>query len=373
MQKISPLLILIVVLLSALITVSFRSVDAETPQTTFEPVYKKEIKNVILLIGDGMGVSQVYTAYTVKQDNLNMARCKQIGFMTTWSADRFIPDSGAAATAMATGTKTNNEMIGVDPDGQPLKNIIDYCSENDLATGLVATAYITHATPAGYYAHEISRHDYENIALDFLRSTVDVVIGGGRDHFDKREDGKNLTDSLSVTGYKVVTDVAGLDTVHEGRLAGLLYSGHPPKKMDGRGDMLGKSTMKAIEILDKDTNGFFLMVESSQIDWGGHNNDIEYIKTETVDFDDVIGQVLDFAEKDGETLVIITGDHETGGLAISGGDIKSGRVYGKFPTTGHTGVMVPVFSYGPGSENYSGIFDNTDLFYKILHNFGISE
>ncbi|MCX6223608.1 MAG: alkaline phosphatase, partial [Bacteroidia bacterium] len=140
--------------------------------------------------------------------------------------------------------------------------------------------------------------------------------------------------------------------------------------MEGRGNQLTESVNETIRLLSSDKDGFFLMIEGSQIDWGCHANDINYLATEMVDFDMAVGAVLDFADSNGETLVIVTADHETGGLGLNGGNLATGEIKAGFTGTGHTGVMVPVFSYGPRSEAFTGIQENTDLFYKMMDAFG---
>ncbi|MCK5839700.1 MAG: alkaline phosphatase [Bacteroidales bacterium] len=327
-------------------------------------------KNIILMIGDGMGLTQMYAAYAVKKDEINMARCKHIGLVNTSSTDDLITDSAASGTAIATGTKTNNGYIGVDKEGNKLVSILEISEEHGKATGLVATSTITHATPAAFIAHNRSRGDYEGIAKDFLDTDIDLFFGGGKNHFSERADGLNLIDSLKARDYNVVFDVDKTSTIKNGKTAGLFYDGHPPKRSEGRNDFLEKASLKAIEILDRDEDGFFIMIEGSQIDWAGHDNDLKYLLDETLEFDDVIGKVLDFAEKDGETLVIITADHECGGLTIVGGDLEEGTIEGNFSSGDHTPVMVPLFAFGPGAEDFSGVYDNTEIFEKMMKAFG---
>lgn len=340
---------------------------------TQKDVNQPKAKNVILLIGDGMGVTQIYAAMSVAEGALHMEEFKHIGLHKTYSANDYITDSGAGGTALATGVKTNNSSIGVDPMGNPLKNILDYAFENQLATGLVSTSSITHATPASFIAHEKNRNDYENIARDFLDFDIDVFIGGGKVHFANRKDSLNLIDSLLIKGYHVIDGYENIDVDLEGKLAVFTAEKHNPEFREGRGDMLPVSTKKAIEFLNKKNKGFFLMVEGSQIDWGGHDNDIEYVITETMDFDKAVGEALEFAKKDGETLVIVTADHECGGLTITDGSLKDKTIVANFSTDNHTPVLVPVFAYGPGAENFGGIYENTDVFEKMLQAYGFTK
>jgi len=325
---------------------------------------KDKPKNIILLIGDGMGVSQVFAGLTANRGHLFLENCKHIGFSKTQSADDYITDSAAGGTALSAGVKTNNGAIGVDKNGNPVKTILEEASENGLATGLVSTSSITHATPASFIAHQASRGSYEDIAADFLKTDIDVFIGGGLDHFTKRKDGRDLTDELKKKGYEVETELKKIEKVKKGKLAGFTADVHNGR-MAERGDMLAVATETALNILDNNKKGFFLMIEGSQIDWGGHAGSTIYVTEDMLDFDQVIGKALEFAAKDKETLIIITADHETGGMAITGGNMEKGVVNAAFPTGDHTAVMVPVFSYGPGAEEFMGIMENTDIHAKM--------
>jgi alkaline phosphatase len=328
-----------------------------------------KIKNVIFMIGDGMGVAHTYAAMSVSENPLNIERCEITGLQKTFSANNYITDSGAAGTTMAGGKKTNNGAIGVDDQGKNVKTLLEIAEENGLATGLVSTSSVTHATPASFIAHQSSRGSYEDIAMDFLKTDVDVFIGGGLDHFAKRADGLNLVDSLRAKGYEVDTSMEMILKSNAGKLAGFTAPLQNPYRLKGRGDMLPASTGKAIEILSKNPKGFFLMIEGSQIDWAAHAHAADTLIDETLDFDKAIGVALDFAQEDGQTLIVITADHETGGVTIIGGDMKAKNVKLAFSTAGHTAVMVPVYAFGPGSVKFTGIYDNTQLFQKILNSY----
>lgn len=360
----------IIIAILMLATISSCSPKQVNEISNSEPV---KPKNIIFMIGDGMGVSEVYAALTAKKGELEMARCKHTGFVKTYAADNYITDSAAGATAFATGRKTDNGKLSLSPQLDTLNTILEYAEFNGLGTGLVATAKITHATPAGYIAHNPSRNNYEEIALDFLKTDVDVLLGGGRNNFEKRADSVNLLDQFRAKNYQIVFDTAGMMDVHQGKLFGLLWEDHPPKWKDGRDDFLSKASLKAIELLNPFEKGFFLMIEGSQIDWGGHDNDTEYLVAEAVDFDNAVGEVLDFAQQDGETLVVITADHETGGFGINGGSMETGEVIGGFTTGNHTSTMVPMFAYGPGAKEFMGVIDNTDIFFKFMKLLNLKE
>ncbi len=342
----------------------------------------KRPKNIILMIGDGMGTAQIYAGLTAKKDNLNLKRCTHIGFSQTNSADNYVTDSAAGATALSIGQKTYNGAIGVDKNKVPQKTILETAESKGLATGLVTTCSITHATPASFIAHQPSRTLDEDIAKDFLKTDVDVLIGGGRHFFEDRVDNINLFSIMKKNNYQIVDKMSDLDKINKGKVVYLRTDRDTiinkktmntfPKISEGRGEYLSNAALKAIEILNNNdikNKGFFLMIEGSQIDWGGHANNSDYIVKEMVDFDNCIGKVLDFAEKDGETLVIITADHETGGYALVGGNLEKGEIVGKFSTDHHTGVMVPVFAFGAGAEHFAGIYHNIEIYKKMMQLF----
>jgi alkaline phosphatase len=271
-----------------------------------------------------------------------------------------VTDSAAGGTALSAGEKTYNGAIGVNTAVESIVNIREVAEKIGKATGVVSTSAVTHATPASFVAHQSKRSMYEEIAADFLKTDLDVFIGGGYKHFSERKDGRNLINDLKKKGYQVLTDIDSIQHVRSGKLAGLTASVHTGRVKE-RGDMLQKATRTALNILSKDKDGFFLMVEGSQIDWGGHQNDMSYVVEEMLDFDRTIGVALDFAARNKETLIVVTADHETGGLAVLIGDFEKGMVKGGFTTGGHTGVVVPVFAIGPGAEQFTGFMQNTDI------------
>lgn len=332
---------------------------------TFTQKFKSEKpKNIIFLIGDGMGVSHVFSGLTANKGHLFLENCKYIGFSQSQSSDNYITDSAAGGTALSAGVRTYNGAIAVDVNKKPVKTILEAAEEKGLATGLVSTSTITHATPASFIAHQPQRSMYEAIAADFLKTDIDVFIGGGKSHFTQRKDGRNLVEELKEKGYHFAENMDEAKKVKRGKLAALIEDGDAGR-MTHRADMLPVATKIALTILSKNKKGFFLMVEGSQIDWGGHASSTVYIVEDMLDFDKTIGKALEFAAKDGETLIVVTADHETGGMAITGGSIADGTVTAAYPTGGHTAVMVPVFAYGPGAEEFIGIMKNTDVHDKM--------
>ena len=329
-------------------------------------------KNIILFIGDGMGPSQLTAAHYTKGE-LNMARCPVGGLMTTYAANNFITDSAASGTALATGFKTSVGTIAQTPEGQPLKTALEVAEDVGKATGLVATSAITHATPATFSTHVPARKMQNEIAEQLAAQEIEVLLGGGLAFFtpqtekgSMRSDDQDLFKVLE-SKMTVVTNQAGFDAAGTpDRLAGLFAPVELPKVSEGR-ISLAAMTEKAIDILQQDEQGFFLMVEASQIDWGGHANDEDYVITETVDFDDAVGVGLDFAKKDGETLIIITADHETGGFSVLEGSVAEKTITKTaFTSGGHSASMVPIFAYGPGAEVFGGIKDNTDVGRQLI-------
>ncbi len=351
----------IFILCAILVTVSCNTSKQESETTSEHP------KNVIFMIGDGMGVAQIQAAMAANGNHLNIERLTTTGFSKTSSSSHTITDSAAGATAFSIGVKSYNGAIGVDKDTVSQTTILEYAEKAGLATGLVATSSITHATPASFIAHQPYRKMAEAIASDFLKTDIDVFIGGGKKYFESRKDGQNLLDSLREKGYKTVFSLDELGKLVKGKAAVLLSDSGMLPFAKGRGDMLAPASMKAIELLSQNEKGFFLMIEGSQIDWGGHMNDIDYVVSELLDFDNTIGQVLDFAEKEGNTLVVITADHETGGLTLVGDNIMQDSSAIHFSTTHHTSVMVPVYAEGPGAGSFKGTYENNTIFSKLMN------
>ena len=340
---------------------------------------KPKAKNVILLIADGTGLSQVSSAFYFKKTRPNYARFNSIGLIKTSSSRELITDSAAGATAFSSGEKTYNGAVGVATDSTKLKTLVEIVSPQHVKTGVISTSSIQHATPASFYAHALHRSQYEDITLDLVASDIDFFAGGGRKFFNTRKDGRNLLKELKEKGFEVdTTALGGINEVKKySKMAYILAENHLDAVAKSRGDFLPKATELGIEFLNKDAakSGFFMMIEGSQVDWGGHSNDADYLISELIDFDDAVGKALDFAEKDGNTLVIVTADHETGGFTLASTPKKKedGTTYsdyneitGTFSTKGHSATLIPVFAFGPGSEAFSGIYENTEIFYKIL-------
>ncbi|WP_010422109.1 alkaline phosphatase [Anaerophaga thermohalophila] len=337
------------------------------PEVSFPQGQKP--KNIILMIGDGMGTAQIFAAYTANGGRLNITNMPYSGFITTQSSDNYITDSAAGGTAFSAGEKTYNGAIAVDVNNQPLTTILEYAEQNGLSTGLVSSSAITHATPASFIAHNESRNNYEDIAADFLKTDIDIFIGGGKSFFNEREDHRNLLEELENKNYRIFNSLEEASETNDAPMAILTAPKHNPRWPE-RGELIPEGTEKAIKVLNKNDKGYFLMVEGSQIDWGGHENNTAYIVEEALDFDRAVGKALELASSDGETLVIVTADHETSGMSINSGDFEKGEIHAKYTTGEHTGIMVPVFAFGPGAEHFTGVMKNTDIFHKMYQLFG---
>ncbi|RDC62954.1 alkaline phosphatase [Adhaeribacter pallidiroseus] len=324
-----------------------------------------KVKNVILLIGDGMGLAQIYAGYTGQAGKLNLFNFLNIGLSKTSAADTYITDSAAGATAMATGKKTNNRYVGVDSQGKPLTAIPDLLTAYQMKTALISAGDITDATPACFYAHQNERSLSEAIALDFTSSPVDILIGGNSKPFIKRADSRNLFTLLQQKGYRTATQLTGFEPGVATKFV-VLDSTAMLSKATGRNDFLRNALRTSIKALQPNKSGFFIMAEGAQIDHGGHQNNLPLVVQEMLDFDQLVGEAMQFADENGETLVVVTADHETGGLSLLDGNLTQNYVAGNFSSDDHSAIPVPVFAYGPHSLDFRGVYENTALFDKIM-------
>jgi len=311
---------------------------------------------------------------------LYMERLPVIGFIRTHSADALVTDSAAAGTAMASGVKTNNGMLAMTPDGTQYQTILEAAKDKSMATGLVVTSAITHATPAAFASHVEARSMQDKIAEQLIENKVNILFGGGREYFlpgsdseSRRNDQKDLIKHAQDTGYLYIRNEQELKTARHTNILGLFQLG--PLTTVAPEPTLAELTTKAINILNSQTNrkkhGFFLMVEGSQIDWACHDNDAAETVRLTLLFDQAVKAAIDFALKDKHTLVIVTADHETGGLTIKGGSLKGDKLDVNWSTGGHSASSVPVYAFGPRAETFSGTYDNTDIPKKIAALLGI--
>lgn len=325
----------------------------------------KKVKNVILMIGDGMSLMHVYTAWAVNRGKLWLENAQATGLSKTWAVKKLVTDSGSGGTSLATGVKTVYHAVGVDPEGKPLTSLVDVAKELGKDAGMAVTCRLWDATPCDFCCHNIDRDKEEELVGDYPTSGVDFVFGGGAQKFTNRKDGRDIFKELQKKGYHVsrtLDDFFAYDK--NSRIFAVPYDKDTPLP-DERGDLLARASMKGISLMNQNKNGFFMMIEGSQLDDYGHFNQLDLLMKETLDFDQTVGEVMKWAAKDGETLVVVTADHETGGLTLVNGNKDEGRVECCFSTKDHSGAMVPVYGFGPGAENFTGIFENTDVFKKI--------
>lgn len=347
----------------------------QKPEVIIPPVTKEPLaKNVIFLVGDGMGLTQISAGMYASGNYTSLERFKNIGLHKSQSSDNLITDSAAGATAFSCGIKTYNGAIGVNDKKEPVNTILEEAVKRNLATGLVATSTIVHATPASFFAHNESRQNYEAIATELVNSQVNYFVGGGKKYFDNREkDERNLIAELEAKSYDmsdfIKEDFSAAILPSTGNFGYFTSNADPLMVSQGREYLLDASLAGLDFLKTKSKNGFFMMIEGSQIDWGGHANDGDYVISEFKEFDEVIKEVLTWAEKDGETLVVVTGDHETGGLAIQPKSTQEELIL-EFTTTYHTAAMIPVFAKGPGAHLFQGIYENTSIYDKMRAAFG---
>ena len=328
-------------------------------------VSAQEVKNIIYLIGDGMGLSsvsmmQVENGYSA----IIFDKADNVALQKTYSADNRVTDSAASGTALASGYKTNNTFIGCTPDGVAVESLMDVAKAQGKATGVVVTTYLQHATPAAFYAHTESRHNYEIITEQLVKSSLDVAIGGGMGHFKNVYD-EEAADVVKCNGFSLVEEFSALQKQSgEQRTLALLAEWEVGSNS---GTYLADATREALRLLETrgEDNGFVLMVEGSLIDGMGHANNAAAQQIEMQGFMGAIEVAVEYAKAHEGTLVVVTADHETGGLSIVSGDanfnLSEQGVEYRWTTNGHSGVMIPIYLYGAANECINGIVENTDI------------
>ena len=360
-------------------------------QKALVPVEKKA-KNIILLIADGMSLSQV-TSYRLLKGGpdarLSMDKFPISGIVLTHSADAIVTDSASSATAFSTGQKTNNGALGLDQNKEVLENLTEKIHDYGFVSSLISTSEITHATPAAFASHVDLRWKTDEISKQMMDSNVMTILGGGRHFFiteemgGKREDGLNLMEQIR-SSHTILTkkeELTDFDTSNKGKVVGLFADEHlrdieRPENHSSEpttSEMLDFAINRSLNFNQNGCRGFFIMVEGSQVDWAGHANNVDYLVQEMKDFDDAVSMAYKFAKENKDTLVVVTADHETGGLLIepeTPTNYTSPEVKFSFNTGigygSHTGVPVPVYAYGPGSQNFTGTLDNTDIYYAMV-------
>ena len=360
---------------------------------------ERKAKNIILLIGDGMSASQVSSYRLLKggpNARLAVDKFPISGIVLTHSEDAIVTDSASSATAYSTGIKTNNTFLGLDKDKNVLKNLTEKIHGYGFVSSLIATSEVTHATPAAFAAHIDLRWKTDEISAQMMDSNVVTILGGGRHFFlteemgGKREDGRDLLQEVE-NSHVLLThkdQLNDFDQTTSGKVVGLFADEHlrdleKPENHSTEpslSEMLNFAIKRSETFMDNGCKGSFIMVEGSQVDWAGHSNDINYLKREMQDLEEAVVLAVDYANKNQDTLVIVTADHETGGLLIepaSPADYTGNEVKFSFNTAigrgSHTGVPVPVYAYGPGSENFTGTLDNTDVYRAMIAALDLTE
>lgn len=324
--------------------------------------------SIILIIADGTGIGQ-HTALYYLNDTYAPARFQHVGLLSTHPSDRkLVTDSASAGTALSAGVKTINGMIAMDPDSNDVKTVLEYARDKGMATGLVSTSSITHATPASFAAHEIARRSYVAIAHDMAEAGIDVMFGGGIGHFSTRSNDSLDTmtpfEKLEAQGAQIINALDD-DIDYNRPVVGLFAGNHMPSALKGRTPTTTQMAKKAVEILERKPGGFFLMVEESQVDWEGHDKNLDGVVAEMQSLNDLVNAMLDYQAKHPDVLVILTADHETGGLHLQHDEEGSELISG-WTTSSHTANFIPIFATGPGSEAFDAFLDNTFVGKKLI-------
>lgn len=330
------------IVLPALLLISLAASAAEAP------------RNVILIIGDGVGPAHVTWMRQLRGAEFQAGRMRLVALLNTVSADRAVTDSAAAASAYATGMKSNYRALSIAPDGTARRTVLQAARANGKATGLVTTTLICDATPAAFAAHAVDRYEAKTVCPQVIRAGADVLAGGGIEVFGKKEV-PPIESLASEAGYTTITTKEGLAAAGRGK-ALVLYE---TQEQDGDHPDFPLPVLArfALDRLDDDPDGFFLLIEQEGTDTGSHRNDAEEVERSLRSLDEAIGVALGFAETHPGTLVLFTGDHETGGLRLTGRD----KLRAEWSTVEHTGSALPLFAYGPGAGHLGSFIENTEV------------
>lgn len=320
--------------------------------------------NIILMIGDGMGMSHIASAMYANGGELTITNLKTCGWVRTQSATHFTTDSAASGTAYACGEKTHNSAIGMDVKDHPIANLPERLAEQGIVSGVVTTDDLDGATPSAFFAHQPKRYMSPEIWADVPASKLSFFAAGSAEAFTSQP---YETQDAIHKRFEIVNNLANVSADAE-RVGYLPPKAKTASVNDNRGDFLPATTQFAIDFLASKAaggKGFFLMVEGARIDKSSHNNDYPAVIYETLDFDKAVEAAIRFAEKDGNTLVIISADHETGALSLKSGDPQKGTMEGVFVSQDHSPIPVPLFAYGPRSQEFMGVQENSDVSNKI--------
>ena len=331
----------------------------------------EKVKNVILIIGDGMGLAAAGSwMIDCHYRPTCFDRAQYVGLSKTYSANSRVTDSAASGTAMACGVKTNNSMLGMLPDSTHVPSIAAYAKEKGLSTGIVVTSYILDATPAAFFAHVPKRSMSKEIIDDLIEFKPDIIAGGGRQYFtDPKRTPENMIDKAVAAGFTYVETTDDFLAATKTPILGLFSEGNFPMAIERDTDFLRDAALHTFDILDDNKKGFFAMIEGSHIDHAEHANNAEQLTWEMEEFDKLVNAAFDYADTHKGTLVVVTADHETGGVTLLPGskDFTKGDtgIDVKFSTTGHSGIPVPIYAYGASSWRFGQVMENIEIFHRI--------
>ena len=334
---------------------------------TYRPTHRNDggkgrIRNVIFLIGDGMGLSQI-TAAAYANCGLTLMNFNYIGLQRNNALGAFTTDSAAGGSALATGERHANRHISMTEQGEAVPSLSDWFRGKGLPVGVVTLGNAVDATPTAFYGHSVERDNADELTRCLLDTPVDLLCGSGIRQFTERGDGIDLIGELSKS-YRFVRSIDEINAA-AGRVVCI------DERMDEAAEesnlgLLAEATRAAIDKLqERGDKGFFLMVEGAKIDYAGHSRCLPGSVIEMLSFDLAVAEALKFADENGQTLVVVTADHETGGLVLLDGDEQSGRIMGVYTTDDHTPAMLPVFAYGPGADRFCGTYLNTEIARRI--------
>lgn len=333
----------------------------------YTPTYKNDgargkIKNVIFLIGDGMGLSQIVAgAYANK--GLSVLQMKYLGLQQNNAADAFTSDSAASGSTLATGEEHNNRHISMSPDSVAYPSLSDYFHGKGRSVGVLTLGNIADATPAAFYGHNVERDNADELTACLLDGKLDLLCGSGIREFERRSDDRDLIGELS-KHYRFIRSADEICAA-EGKTICIDERMDDAAEESNLGMLADAARASIAKLQERGGKGFFLMVEGAKIDYAGHSKCLPGSIIEMLSFDMAVAEALKFADTNGETLVIVTADHETGGLTLLDGDEQTGRVMGYYLTDDHTPQMLPVFAYGPGADRFTGVYRNTEIARRI--------
>ena len=372
---------LILLITAGLALISCKDKETRAPRQTYTtpnpyeivqvemPPVDNEVRNVIIMIGDGMGLEQVSCAWVLNHGKLNLDRFPSVGLSRTYCTNRLITDSGAGGTALAAGIKTAESHVGTAADSTDVPSVLVKAKELGKKTGVAVTCHFADATPCDFCCHNEYRYNQDDLIADYVTCGVDYLSGGGLDWFTvNRKDGRDITKEMAAAGYTVALTEDALMQA-DLPVIGILAPDNLPIAME-RGDLYRHTVARGLDILSRESGdkGFVMMLEGSCIDDWLHGNDIGKAMEELLDFDRTIGDVLEWAAADGHTLVVVTADHNTGALTLQGGNLEKGTIRVAFGSEGHNGIAVPVYAWGPGSDAFTGIREN-DEWGRIIASF----